>query len=380
MTQNSGIYIKVGSGDATYKAYIPPHLQVNPPFEFDIQMVNLLAEANRYIGKLDEITDILISPTLFVEMYAKKEATLSSQIEGTQATFSDLINIEAGIKSNEIPDDVKEISNYLVALNYGLKRVHTLPLSLRLIREVHEILLSDVRGSDRNPGEFRRSQNWIGGRSIATATYIPPPVIEMNSLLDNFEKYLHQDDNIPHLIKASLIHAQFEMIHPFLDGNGRIGRLLITFYLNHKSVISKPTLYLSKYFKKNRKHYYEYLLNLSEKQDYLSWTKFFLEGIIITSKEAVNLAREIKELRERDLLKIQMLGRSVKNGNILFNYLFEKPILKTNEVGELLNLAFPNAQNIINKLIEKGILSLYKDQKRNRLFAYKEYLNTLLKD
>ena len=380
MDQYSGRYLKAGSGNATYKAYIPAILQSNPPFDFDIQIVNLLAEANRYIGKLDEITDILISPTLFVEMYAKKEATLSSQIEGTQATFSDLINMEAGIKDNEIPDDVKEISNYLVALNYGIHRVHSLPLSLRLIREVHGLLLSDVRGSDKNPGEFRRSQNWIGGRTIATATYVPPPVNEMKSLLDNFEKYLHQDDDIPHLIKAALIHAQFEIIHPFLDGNGRIGRLLITFYLNHKSIVSKPTLYLSKYFKNHRKYYYEHLLNLSEKQDFKGWTKFFLEGIIITSNEAVELAREIKELRERDLLKIQTLGRSIRNGSEVFNYLFEKPIINTNDVGRLLNLTFPNAQNIINKLIEKNILSLYKDQKRNRLFVYKEYLNTLLKD
>ena len=380
MNQIPGKYIQVGSGNISYKAYVPAFLHTIPPLEFDIQLVNLLAESNRYIGKLDEITDILISPTLFVEMYAKKEATLSSQIEGTQATFSDLMNIEAGVKSNEIPDDVKEISNYLNALKYGLDRVHSLPLSLRLIREVHALLLSDVRRSDKSPGEFRRSQNWIGGRTIANASYVPPPVNEMKLLLDNFEKYIHQEDNIPYLIKAALLHAQFEMIHPFLDGNGRIGRLLITFYLNHKSVISKPTLYLSKYFNRNRKQYYSHLIDLSEKQDFISWTKFFLEGIIITSSEAIELARRIIELREKDLSKIHALGRSVKNGNILFNHLFERPIISTNEVGNLLKLKFPNAQNLINKLLEKGILSLYKDQKRNRLFVYRAYLNILLED
>jgi Fic family protein len=380
MTQNTGRYLTSGKGNTAYQAFLPGYLKSEPPFNFDTQLVDLLSEANRYIGKLDEITDILIAPTLFVEMFARKEATLSSQIEGTQATFSDLINAEAGIQDKEIPDDVKEIRNYLSALNYGLERVNTLPLSLRLIREVHEILLKDVRGASKNPGQFRRTQNWIGGNSIKTATYVPPPVNEMSSLLDNFEKFLHQNDRIPHLIKAALIHAQFELIHPFLDGNGRIGRLLIAFYLNHKSVISKPTLYLSKFFKTHRRQYYEHLLKLSEKQDFKSWTCFFLEGIIITSQEAVQLARKIKELREKDLIKIQSLGRSAKNGNAVFNFLFKKPIININDVGILLNLAYPNAQNLVNKLMDEGILSLYKNPKRNRLYVYKNYLDTLLKD
>jgi Fic family protein len=380
MKKNKGEYIHAGSGNAMYKAYIPAYLNKDLPFNFEIGLVNQLVEANRFIGKLEEITDILIAPSLFVEMFARKEATLSSQIEGTQATFSDLIRVEAGIKDKDIPDDVKEIKNYLTALNYGLERVATLPLSLRLVREVHSVLLKEVRGADKNPGEFRRSQNWIGGRSISTATYVPPPITQMHDLLDNFEKYLHQDDEIPHLIKAALIHAQFEMIHPFLDGNGRIGRLLITFYLNHKSVISKPTLYLSKYFKRNRKYYYESLLNLSEKQDFIGWTQFFLDGVISTSKEAVELARDIKLLREKDLHIIQTLGRSAKNGDILFNKLFEKPVVSIDDVCKILNLSVPNAQNLINKFIEKKILHLMNDKKRNRRYGYKEYLDTLLRD
>lgn len=375
-----GRYVNAGTGNASYNAYIPDYLGQKPPFELDINMINLLAEANRYIGKLDEITDILISPSFFVEMFARKEATLSSQIEGTQATFSDIIKIEAGITDKDIPDDVKEIGNYLKALNYGLERVNTLPLSLRFIREVHKVLLKGVRGEDKNPGEFRRSQNWIGGISINTATYVPPPVDEMKKLLDNFEKYIHQKDKLPHLLKAAFIHAQFELIHPFLDGNGRIGRLLITFFLNHKSIINKPTLYLSKYFKQNRKYYYDSLLNISENQDIQSWTKFFLEGIIATSQEAVELAREIKDLREIDLYKIQALGRSAKNGNILLNHLFDKPVVSVEDVGNILNLKFPNAQNIINKLIEKKILFLYDDRKRNRLYKYQDYLDILLKE
>ncbi len=380
MNKNTGIYTKIRLGEASYTAFVPNKLGAEPSFELDIGIINLLSEANRFIGKLDEITDILISPSYFVEMFARKESALSSQIEGTQATFSDFLKIEAGIIEKEIPDDVKEISNYFRGLNYGLERVNSLPLSLRLIKEVHKILLQDVRGREKNPGKFRRSQNWIGGISIATATYVPPPIHEMNGLLDNLEKYLHQDDKIPHLLKAALIHAQFELIHPFLDGNGRIGRLLITFYLNHKKIISKPTLYLSKYFKKNRKHYYNALLNISEKQDYREWVELFLEGIIETSQEGVELARGINELRERDLHKIQSLGRSAKKGDILFNYLFENPVITIEDVCNLLRLKFPNAQNIVNKFLDQNILQYYDNRKRNRLYKYSEYLDILLKE
>lgn len=380
MKTHRGYFTKTKMGEASYNAFIPVFLGKELPFELDINLINLLSEANRFIGKLDEITDILISPSFFVEMFARKESALSSQIEGTQATLSDFIKAEAGIKGKEIPDDVKEIENYFKALNHGLNRVNTLPLSLRLIREVHNILLTDVRGRGKNPGEFRRSQNWIGGRSIDTATYVPPPINEMTVLLYNFEKYLHQSDNIPHLLKAAIIHAQFELIHPFLDGNGRIGRLLIIFYLNQKDIISKPTLYLSKYFKKNRKHYYNALLNISENLNYKGWVEFFLEGIIETSQESVELAREINELREKDLHKIQSLGRSAKNGDILFNYLFENPVVGIEDVSKLLNIKFPNAQNIVNKFIDQDILNNYDERKRNRLYKYEGYLEILLKD
>lgn len=380
MESKDSTYTTVKLGEASYKAFNPINLGKAPPVSFDIRLVNLLSEANRFIGKLDEITDILIAPSFFVEMFARKESAMSSQIEGTQATFSDFLKIEAGIREKNIPNDVKEIANYFKALNHGLERVNTLPLSLRLIREVHEILLKDVRGKDKNPGEFRRSQNWIGGRTINTATYVPPPVPEMKNKLDNLEKYLHQKDNIPHLIKAALIHAQFELIHPFLDGNGRIGRLLITFYLNHKNVISKPTLYLSKYFKKYRKHYYNALLNISERQDFKEWVEFFLEGIIETSQEGVELAREINDLRENDLHKIQSLGRSAKKGDVLYNHLFENPVVSINDVVNLLNIKFPNAQIIVNKFIDQGILHLYDTRKRNRLYQYSDYLEILLKE
>jgi Fic family protein len=378
--KNVGRYIQVGRGVTAYRAYIPSKLGENLPFELDLELVNLLGEANRYIGKLDEITNVLIAPGFFVKMFARKEAALSSQIEGTQATFSDLLKREAGIESNEIPSDVKEIENYLRALDYGISRLDSFPISLRLMREVHKILLHDVRGTDKNPGEFRLSQNWIGGRSINTATYIPPPVDEMNEMLDNFEKFIHQEDQIHHLIKAAIIHAQLEMIHPFLDGNGRIGRLLITFYLNNKSVISKPTLYLSKYFKRNRKTYYECLLNISEKNDLMGWIKFFLEGIVKTSKEGVDLARRINELKEKDVHKIQSLGRSTPKADILLMELFSSPIISIDDVCKIVDLTFPNAQKLINRFIDLEILYSYNAKKRNKLFFYQNYMDILLED
>lgn len=250
MHKRAGKFIQVGSGISKYNSFIPELLPPkNPEIQYDNEMIYLLSEANRFIGRLDEVTDTLISPSYFVYMYARKEATLSSQIEGTQATFSDLIKAEAGLH-DEIPNDVKEIENYVKAVNYGYERIDTLSLSLRFIREIHEILMQGVRGENKTPGEFRKSQNWIGGYSISTATYVPPSIEYMSDLLNNFEKFMYEEDYIADLVKVALLHSQFEMIHPFLDGNGRVGRLLIAFYLSAKNLLHKPTLYLSKYFKK----------------------------------------------------------------------------------------------------------------------------------
>jgi len=369
----AGEFRRESLGEASYDCFVPNNLPPASPVKYDDELIYLVAEANRFIGRLDEITDILISPNFFVYMYARKEATLSSQIEGTQATFSDLIKKEAGI-TDDVPDDVKEIENYIKALDYGFKRLETLPLSLRLLREIHKILIVGVRGENKMPGEFRKSQNWIGGYSINTATYIPPSPQYLNDLLNNFEKYLHSDEKIHPLVKIALIHSQFEMIHPFLDGNGRIGRLIITFFLAYKNILHKPTLYLSNYFKKYRKQYYEYLFNVHAKGDYESWIKFFLNGVIEISRQAVETARKITKLRETDLKKIQGLGRSADNALELFNALFNRPAVSVEDTGEIVKLKYPNAKILIDKFIKLEILELFVEKKRNKVFVYKKYL------
>lgn len=376
----AGKFIKVQKSDASYICFVPNKLPLDDPIKYDEEMIWLLSEANRVIGRLDEITDTLLGPDFFVYMYARNEATLSSQVEGTRATFSDLIKKEAGIEDKEIPDDVKEIENYINAINYGFERLNTLPLSLRLIKEIHKVLLEDVRGQHKMPGEFRNSQNWIGGTSINNASYIPPSTEYMNNLLDNFEKFLHTEDKIPILIRTALIHAQFEMIHPFLDGNGRIGRLLIAFYLEHENVLHKPTLYLSKYFKKYRQQYYDSLSGIHNKGDYETWIKFFLEGVIYTAKEGVETARKIEKLKDEDMLKLNLLGRSSKNATIIFKQLFKKPTITIEETANILGIKFPNAKKLIDKLIDNGILELLGERKRNRVFIYRKYMDIFKED
>lgn len=380
MEMRAGRLIKAGSGNAEYSCFIPaPLLPDNPPIQYDDEMIYLLSEANRFIGRLDEVTDNLISPNYFVYMYARKEATLSSQIEGTQATFSDLIKAEAGI-ADEVPNDVKEIENYIKAIRYGFERLETLPLSLRLIREIHAILMEGVRGENKTPGEFRRSQNWIGGYSINTASYVPPSIDYLNSCLDNFEKFLHENDKISLLVKAALIHSQFEMIHPFLDGNGRIGRLLIAFYLAANHVLHKPTLYLSKFIKRNQKAYYECLYNIHAKGDYEAWIKYFLTGVIDTAKEAVDIARDIAALREEDLRKISSLGRTSENALVIYEGLFDKPTISIEEATSKLDISIATSSRLLERLCEEGILSSLDNRKRKKIFVYKKYMDVFNKD
>ena len=248
MENRAGYYISQPTG---YKSFVPKDLPPEPPIEIDMEMIKLLSNADRSLGRLDGITQILPNPELFVAMYVQKEAVLSAQIEGTQASLIDVIDSD---NVSEKRKDVAEIVRYVAAMRYGLQRLDKFPLCLRLIREIHEILLKNSRGSGRNPGEFRKTQNWIGpaGCTLATATYVPPAVPDMNAALGNLEKYLNEEDGIPSLIKIALIHSQFETIHPFLDGNGRMGRLLITFWLCEEKILSQPLLYLSYYFKRNR--------------------------------------------------------------------------------------------------------------------------------
>ena len=380
METRAGRLIRAGSGNAEYSCFIPALLPPdNPPIQYDDEMIYLLSEANRFIGRLDEVTDNLISPNYFVYMYARKEATLSSQIEGTQATFSDLIKAEAGI-ADEVPNDVKEIDNYIKAISYGFERLETLPLSLRLIREIHAVLMEGVRGENKTPGEFRRSQNWIGGYSISTASYVPPSIDFLNSCLDNFEQFLHENDKLSLLVKAALIHSQFAMIHPFLDGNGRVGRLLIAFFLAANNVLHKPTLYLSKFIKRNQRAYYECLYNIHAKGDYEAWIKFFLTGVIDTAKEAVDIARDIAALREEDLRKISSLGRTSENALTIYEGLFDKPTISIEEATAKLDISVATSSRLLDRLCEEGILSSLDNRKRKKIFVYKKYIDVFNKD
>ncbi len=375
MKNRAGYKIKVGSRTADYTCFVPAPLPPeNPKIQYDDEIIFLISEANRFIGRLDEVTDTLISPGYFVYMFARKEATLSSQIEGTRATFSDLIKAEAGM-NKEVPDDVKEIENYVKATTYGFERLGSLPLSLRFIREIHGILMDGVRGDNKTPGEFRNSQNWIGGYSINSATYIPPAVDYLNDCLDNFEKFLYSKDNLSPLIKAALIHSQFEMIHPFWDGNGRVGRLLIVFYLAANDILQKPTLYISKFIKKNQQAYYDCLYNIHAKGDYENWIKFFLTGVIETSKEAVDIARNISSLREEDLKKINALGRTAENALIVYEGLFDNPTVNIEQVAEKLDISVATSGRLLDKLCKIGILINLSNRKRNKIFAYKKYID-----
>ena len=380
MEQRAGRKIKVGSGSVEYSCFIPAALPPHSPsIQYDDEMIYLISEANRYIGRLDEVTDTLISPSYFVYMYARKEATLSSQIEGTRATFSDLIKAEAGM-ADEVPNDVAEIENYVRATSYGFERLETLPLSLRLIREIHGILMEGVRGENKTPGEFRRSQNWIGGYSISTASYVPPSIDHLNDCLDSFEKFMHENDRMSPLVKAALIQSQFEMIHPFLDGNGRVGRLLIAFYLAANDILHKPTLYLSKFIKRNQQAYYECLFNIHAKGDYETWIKFFLTGVIETAQEAVEIARSISALREEDLKKINAMGRTSENALVIYEGLFDKPTISIEEATNKLDISVATSGRLLERLCEEGILSNLDNRKRKKVFIYKRYIDVFNKD
>jgi Fic family protein len=369
----TGKYITQLKGDLEYKAFIPNPL----PFEIKIdkEFQSLLSEADQSLGRLDGIAETLPDVDFFILMYIRKEATLSSQVEGTEATFADVLKAEAKIRDLEIHKDVDEILNYINAMNYGLKRMETLPLSLRLIKEIHKILLTGVRGEGREPGEFRKTQNWIGGGpSIQKASFVPPPPHEIMPLLDNLEKFFYDKSPTPILVKTGLIHAQFEVIHPFLDGNGRIGRLLITFYLCQQKVLNKPLLYLSDFFKKYRQEYYDRLNAFHEKDDIEGWLKFFLDGIIITAKEAVETSKKIIKLREEDMKRIFTLGRSLNKATLVFNHLFHTPLITIKDVEKITGLKNPNALALINKLVNLGILTETTGRKRNKVFAYERYI------
>ena len=371
----TGSFVSQLEGSSRYKAFIPNEL----PFEVNVdpELQVLLSRADLALGRLDGVADTLPKDIIdfFILMYVRKEATLSSQIEGTQATFEDVLKAEARIEDAETHKDVDEVLNYIAAMNYGLSRLDTIPLSLRLIKEIHKILLKGVRGEWKTPGEFRISQNWIGGTNLQTARFIPPPQHEVVLLMSNLEKYLHHDTLVPILIKTGLIHAQFETIHPFLDGNGRIGRLLITFYLCQQGVLRKQLLYLSDFFKEHRQDYYDRLNDFRRNDDVEGWLKFFLEGMVETSEKSVETARKIIKLRDSHLNKVAGLGKSSEKGIALLNALYRTPIVRVKNVEKIVSLSNPNALSLVDKFVKLGILQELTGQKRNRIFSYKDYVS-----
>ncbi|MEA3305352.1 MAG: Fic family protein [Candidatus Omnitrophota bacterium] len=375
INMRSGKWVQQLREKSSYKAFIPNFLPPKPPIKIGDDILELLSLANLSLGRLDGICEILPDIDFFIEMYIKREATSSSQIEGTQATFNDVLKEEANIKDNTISSDVKEILNYIDSINYGIEKLETLPLSLRLIRKLHSVLLRDTRGGFKSPGEFRKSQNWVGGKTINEASYVPPPVDKLMPLLDNFEKFLHSDIQMPALLKTALMHSQFESIHPFLDGNGRTGRLLINFFLYEKKILRKPLLYISSYFNKNRQAYYYKLSAISKEDDMEGWVAFFLKGIIEISEDAVKLSREIHKLREIDRVKTSNLGKTTKNALIVLDKLYSHPIISSKNVKEITGLATPNANKLISKFINLNILEQAHGKKRNRIFSYKKYLD-----
>lgn len=376
MTHNrAGKYVHQLTG---YDAFIPTDLPPDPPVNMDAEMIRLLSLADRKLGRLDGVTQILPNPDLFVGMYVQKEAVLSSQIEGTQASFVDVLQVDADTAAKR--QDVEEVVNYVKAMKYGMNRLETLPLSLRLLREIHGILLSGVRGSQRNPGDFRTSQNWIGssGCSLATASFVPPPVAEMTSALGHLENYMYSESDIPHLIRIALIHAQFETIHPFLDGNGRMGRLLIAFWLYQQQILKYPLLYISYYFKKNRTEYYDRLMNIRTKGDWEGWVKFFLEGVAQVADEATQSASEIMKLKEMIMEKIQKETSGKANSVLLLDLLFRMPIITINVVKDELKVSYPTAKALTEHFREAKIIRCIDDSiLRNKRYIFTEYVAIL---
>lgn len=368
----TGRYLIQASGQAKYKAFVPN------PLPFKVRMDNTLqarlSEADLMLGRLDGIAEAVPDVDFFVLMYIGKEATLSSQVEGTRATFSDLLKAEARIEDPEIHSDVDEVQNYVRAMNYGLERLETLPLSLRLIREIHNELLPGVRGEARTPGSFRKSQNWIGGRSIETASYVPPPPHELVPLLHNLEKYLHDKTPAPVLLRAALVHLQFEAIHPFLDGNGRVGRLLVTFYLCQQGVLRKPLLYLSEYFRANRNEYYDRLSAGHDKDDLEGWLRFFLDAVSTTAQRATVTAQTVVVIREKDMQAAAGLGSVSEKAIKLLNHLYRSPMVRIKDVEKIVGLSNPNAIALVNRLVRLGILEEITGRKRNKIFAHTHYI------
>lgn len=356
----------------TYKSFQPNKINQEWKIE-DMEVLNLLSQADRQLGRLDMYSEYIPNIDLFISMHVLKEATQSSKIEGTKTNIEDALLDKEDV-NDEKRDDWEEVQNYIEALNSAITNLEKLPFSSRLIRETHKILLQGVRGKHKLPGEFRSSQNWIGGASINDATFIPPIHSDINEYMGDLENFAHNSESFfPDLLKIALIHYQFETIHPFLDGNGRVGRLMITLYLVEKGILKKPVLYLSDFFERNRILYYDNLTRVREKDDLTQWLKFFLVGIIETAKSSINTFDSILKLQKEVEVKIQTLGSRSHNAQLILNHLFQRPILNAQKVKELTNLSFPSVYKLIDELEKLEILKEITGAKRGKLYLFREY-------
>ncbi len=361
-----------------YRAFVPAPLPPGPPVDMSGELQSLLSKADQVLGRLDGSIYTLPNPDLFVYMYVRKEAVLSSQIEGTQSSLHDLLSAEASVFTPEQPKDVDEVVNYVGAMNHGLERLSQLPVSVRLVREIHSRLLQGVRGSGLNPGEVRVSQNWIGpqGCTLNEAAFVPPPPLEVLPAMGALERFIHEDDSLPLLVKVGLVHSQFETIHPFLDGNGRIGRLLITLLLCENSVLQKPVLYLSHYFRQHREEYYEELQSVRDAGTWERWLTFFLRGVIEVGEQAVETARRVLALREDHRNRItEGFGRAASNGHRVLEHLYRHPVVSVKEVQAITGTSYPAANNLMQRMEQSGILVEILERSRNRAFMYTSYVN-----
>ncbi len=374
-----GRYVTISTVGEKAQAFVPSSLPPRPPIDWTPELRSKFDEALLALGRLDSVSTLLPDTSLFLYMYVRKEAVLSSMIEGTQSSLSDLLLFELDQEPGVPLNDVQEVSNYVAALDHGLRLMEEgLPLSLRLLKEIHGVLLTKGRGSDQTPGEFRRSQNWIGGTRPGNAAFVPPPAEEVLECMSKLELFLHDlPEPTPVLLKAALAHVQFETIHPFLDGNGRLGRLLITLLLCEQMVLRKPMLYLSLYFKTHRQYYYELLDNVRLTGDWEAWLDFFAEAVVVTAAQAVETAQQLLNLSNKDCVKIRGLGRATASTLQVHRALMEHPIATSGSLVEKTGLTSATVNKALGHLEQLGIVKELTAQKRNRLFSYADYIEIM---
>lgn len=372
----SGIWVENLSGEAAFRSFRPASLPPEPPVQLDEEAVALLVAANRELQRLDDLSRYVPNADLFVSMYVRKEALLSSQIEGTQCTLEDLLDPDAEANADA---DVADVVNYVKATQFALGRLREMPLCGRLLREVHEVLMGGVRGQEKSPGEFRRSQNWIGpgGGSLRDARYIPPNVEDMAEAISDLERFINEPSPLDPLVRAALVHYQFETIHPFLDGNGRVGRLLILLYLMECGLVGKPVIYISYFLKRNQVEYYDRMMEVRKRGDYEQWVRFFLEAVEAAAHDAACSIERLHDLHERNEALLPPSRRAKDNLRALFAYVEQHPIYTIGGAADALDISYNSAASLTKKLVELSIVEETTNGARNRVFAYADYLAIL---